>query len=226
VNRIVPRQTSRELEHRARELEQATRARDWTNARARDRRWPTPAAWAQALLLLAGNALVRAQAQARIFGGDTNREFFALMASVELIAADRFFVICEGKMVYVVGHRRGDDPRPAVISKAAGLAEIGHSELLAAADQQETAIRRLRRSHRRGLQLAEDYIARLPRVAVPEPAKARASAAPYRRPARLFESCGGGWFTFNGEEGKPLEIDLEEDFSAEWSVLGEVEVEL
>jgi hypothetical protein len=224
VNRIVPRQTSRELEHRARELEQATRARDWTNARARDRRWPTPAAWAQALLLLAGNALVRAQAQARIFGGDTNREFFALMASVERIAADRFFVIREGSAVYVVGHRRSDDPRPAVISKAAGLAEIGHNELLAAADQRETAIRRQRRSHRRGLQLAEDYIARLPRVAAP--AKARASAAPYRRPARLLEPCGGGWFIFNGQQGKPLEVDLQEDFSAEWSVLGEVEVEL
>jgi hypothetical protein len=219
VNRIMPGQRPRELELR-------TRVLDWMKARARDRRsWPSPPAWAQALLQLAGTALVRAQAQARILGSD-HREFFALMASVELIAADRFFVICEGKMVYVVGHRRGDDPRPAVISKAAGLAEIGHSELLAAADQQETAIRRLRRSHRRGLQLAEDYIARLPRVAVPEPAKARASAAPYRRPARLLEPCGGGWFIFNGQQGKPLEVDLEEDFSAEWSVLGEVEVEL
>jgi hypothetical protein len=224
VNRIVPRQTSRELEHRARELEQATRTRDWTNARARDRRWPTPAAWAQALLLLAGNALVRAQAQARLFGGDTNREFFALMASVERIAGDRFFVIREGSTVYVGGPRRSEDPRPAVISKAAGLAEIGHSELLAAADQQETAIRRRRRSHRRGLQLAEDYVAKQPKAVAQ--AKARASAVPDRRPVRLFEPCGGGWFIYKGEDGKPLEVDLEEDFSAEWSVLGEVEVEL
>lgn len=218
MNRIMPRQRPRELELRTRQM-------DWTKARARDRRsWPSPAAWAQALLQLAGTALVRAQAQARLLGSD-HREFFAMMASVERIAADRFFVICDGKLVYVVGPRRSEDPRPGVIAKAAGLAGIGHKVLLAAADQQETEILRQLRSHRRGLQLAEEYIAKLPRVAAPEPSRARPSAEPYRRPASLFESCGGGWFIFNGDEGKPLEIDIEGDFSAE-SVVGEVEVEL
>jgi len=194
-------------------LEQATRARAWTKARARDRRWPSPAAWAQALLQLAETALVRARAQARIFGGETNREFFALMSSVERIAEERFFVIRDGEAVHVVGPRRRDDPRPAVISKAAGLAEIGHSVLLAAADQQETAIRRRRRSHCRGLELAANYIARLPRIVAP--AEARTSAPTDRRHVRLFESCGGGWFVFKGSEAEPLEIDIE---GAEWSV--------
>ncbi len=236
MNRIV-------LGQRTGELEQRTRERDWMKARARDRRsWPSPAAWAQALLQLAGTAIIRAQAQARIFGGDTHREFFALMASVERIAEDRFFVMRSGETVSVVGPRRRGDPRPVVISKAVafartlldlddagldaeGRAVMGPNVLLAAADQQEKMIRRRRRSHRRGLQLAEEYIARLPRVAAP-PAKARASAAPYRRPARLLEPCGDGWFIFNGEEGKPLEIDTEDDSSADWSGLGEVEVEL
>ncbi len=194
-------------------------------ARAQDRRsWPSPAAWAQALLQLAGPALVRAQAQARIFGGNTHREFFALMESVERIAEDRFFVVRDGQAVYVVGPRRREDPRPAVISKAGRLADIARNVLLSAADQQEKVIRRRRRSHRRGLQLAEQYIARLPKVAAPT--RTRTTAQPSRRPVRQFEPCGDGWFIFNGDEGEPLGIDYEDDSSAEWSDLGEVEVEL
>jgi hypothetical protein len=235
VNQILPGQRTRELEPRTREL-------DWMKARARDRRsWPSPAAWAQALLQLAGTAIIRAQAQARIFGGGAHREFFAVMASVERIAEDRFFVVRDGEAVYVTGPRRRGDPRLVVISKAVALARalldlddagldaegravMGPNVLLAAADQQEKMIRRRRRSHRRGLQLAESYIARLPKAVAS--ATMRTTAQPSRRPVRLFESCGDGWFIFNGEHGTPLEIDNEEDSSADWSGRGEVEVEL
>jgi len=201
---------------RTRELELRTREADWMQARARDRRsWPTPAAWAKALLKLAEHALVRAQAQVRLLGSD-HRELFALMANVERIADDRFSVTCGGQLIYVVGPRRSDDPRPAVIAKAARLADVERSMLLAAADQQETVIRRRRRSHRRGLELAEGYIAR-PKAGKAAKVSPRAAAAPASRPsrsARLFESCGGGWFVFVGVEGESLEIDYEEYFSA------------
>lgn len=207
MNRIMPGQRRRELELR-------TRERDWMKARAKDRRsWPSPAAWAQALLLLAGDALARAQAQARL-GIDTNREFFVLMSSVERIADDRFFVVRDGEAVYVTGPRRSDDPRPPVIAKAARLADVAHGVLLAAADLREAAIRRQRRSARRGLELAENYIARQPKAAKASPRAASAPVSRSSRSARLFEPLGGGWFVFVGVEGEPLEIDYEEYMSA------------
>jgi len=190
-------------------LELHTRERDWARARAHDRKfWPTPAAWARALLQLAGPAMIRARAQARLWGGDTNRELFALMAWVERIADERFVVVRSGDAIRVWGPRQLDDPRPAVISRAAGLAGIGHRSLLAEADQQEKVLRRARRSSLRGLELAERYMALLPQ---PKP---QAKAAPPPRPAQrrtarsTLMPCGSGEFVFVGVETEPLQIDI------------------
>jgi len=190
-------------------LELHTRERDWARARAHDRKfWPTPAAWARALLQLAGPALLRARAQARLWGGDTNREIFALMTWVERIADERFVVVRSGDAIRVWGPRQLDDPRPAVISRAAGLAGIGHRSLLAEADQQEKVLRRSRRSSQRGLELAERYMARLPQ---PKP---QAWPAPPPRPAQrrtersTLMPCGSGEFVFVGVEQEPLQIDI------------------
>ncbi len=205
-------------------LELHTRERDWARARAHDRKfWPTPAAWARALLQLAGPAMIRARAQARLWGGDTNRELFALMTWVERIADERFVVVRSGDAIRVWGPRQLDDPRPAVISRAAGLAGINQRsrrgratagsrpdlvDLLAEADQQEKVLRRSRRSNLRGLELAERYMAGLPR---PKP---QAWPAPPPRPAQprtarsTLMPCGSGEFVFVGVETEPLQIDI------------------
>lgn len=191
-------------------LELYTRERDWARARAHDRKfWPTPAAWARALLLLAGPAMIRARAQARLLGVDTNRELFALMAGVERIADERFVVVRSGNASRVWGPRQLDDPRPAVISRAAGLAGISHRSLLAEADQQEKVLRRSRRSNLRGLEVAARYMAGLPRP------KARTRPVPPPRPAlgrtarTTLVPCGDGEFVFVGVETTTLDIDIE-----------------
>jgi len=194
-------------------LELHTRERDWARARAHDRKfWPTPAAWARALLLLAGPALLRARAQARLLGGGTNRELFALMTWVERIADERFVVVRSGDALRVWGPRQLDDPRPAVISRVAGLAGISHRSLLAEADQQEKVIRRSRRSNLRGLELAERYMAGLPRPKAQTRPLQPPRPAQRRRARSTLMSCGSGEFVFVGVETEPLDVDIERLF--------------
>lgn len=194
-------------------LELHTRERDWARARAHDRKfWPTPAAWARALLLIAGPALVRARAQARLWGGDTNRELFALMRGVERIADDRFVVVRDGAATRVTGTRRPHDPRPPVIKRAAGLAGIDQLELLAEADRQEQALRRARRSHMRGLELTERFMATLPRTKAPTQPPLLSRPSQRERARNTLMPCGGGEFVFVGIEVEPLDIDLERLF--------------
>ncbi len=192
------------------QLELHARIRDWMRARARDRQWwPTPAAWARALLLLADSAMVRARAQARLWGGDTNRELFALMRGVERIADERFVVVRDGEATRVSGPRQPHDPRPPVIKRAAGLAGIEQTKLLAEADRQEQALREGRRSNLRGLELAERYMATLPRTKAPTQPPPLSRPSQGERARNTLMPCGGGEFVFVGIEVEPLDIDLE-----------------
>ena len=188
--------------------EMTIRARAWTRARTRgDRRWwPTPAAAARALLRLAAPVLVRARAQTRLLAAD-HREFFALMRDVERIADERFYVVCDGDATRVHGPLSSDDPRSAVISRAAALAGISRHALLAEADQQELELRKARRSHVRGLELAERFMAGLPK---PKPRAPTSPLEPRRWAARrLFEPCGDGCFEFIGGHETTIDVDVE-----------------